>query len=344
MSAIGVTGSDGTLGKALIRHLAARGARVLALSRERPFGLGPFVEHLPGDIRDPSALEVLAERSDGVIHLAGRNPGDDEAEDRQDLPDFLQVNALSTALLAALLGARGKRLVLASSVAVYELGIAGRRLRSENEALPGDVDAQAWIRDALKALPQGPSVVTAFALASPPPEGAPAFALSKLLAERAAERCSDRVILRLGDAYGPGHEPRGIIGAALDLLVKGRAARLDFGRRAEVSFTYMGDALRALAAAVSTRELWTGCVNVASPERINAAELARSLREACAAVALDARVSAAGPDKPLHARVLKTDRLESLLSPASATPLAAGLGATIEYLLSPPPERERFKF
>jgi nucleoside-diphosphate-sugar epimerase len=124
-----VTGAGGFLGRALVRRLAAGGARVRALVRSPAEGLeGAGAEVVRGDAADPAALAAAVEGCEVVFHLAGIRRATDPAE-------FLRVNAGSTrAALEACLAAapRLRRFVLAGSAAA---GGPSREPRREDEPL-----------------------------------------------------------------------------------------------------------------------------------------------------------------------------------------------------------------
>jgi len=119
-----VTGAAGFLGRALVRHLAARGDEVRALVRSP----APALEALGarvvlGDVTDPASLRAAVEGQELVFHLAGVRRATDPAE-------FLRVNAGSTrdALEACLAAAPGlRRFVLAGSMAAAGPSATPRR-------------------------------------------------------------------------------------------------------------------------------------------------------------------------------------------------------------------------
>ena len=111
---IGVTGADGFVGRAVVRYLIERGLGDELKLVDRSFSdrSGPG-ERLAIDITEPGAAPWIADRLDCLIHLAAL-PG---AAAEADPQASRRVNLDATfALLEAM---RGRRVVLASSIAVF---------------------------------------------------------------------------------------------------------------------------------------------------------------------------------------------------------------------------------
>lgn len=108
---LAVTGADGFVGRAVVRELAARGIGDVLLT-DRAFAAPPVFEALAGDLADPAVFERVV-GADAVLHLAalpGAAAQADPAASRAvnlDLP------------LSLIEGMAGRRLVLASSIAVF---------------------------------------------------------------------------------------------------------------------------------------------------------------------------------------------------------------------------------
>lgn len=114
-----VTGAGGFLGRHVVAELVRRGHRVRALTRA-----GSDIAHdaqrveiVRGDLRSPATLVGAAGDARAVLHLAAQVAGD--AEDA-----FTTAVVGTENLLAALEGSRVERMVLASSVAVYDWSAA----------------------------------------------------------------------------------------------------------------------------------------------------------------------------------------------------------------------------
>jgi UDP-glucose 4-epimerase len=108
-----VTGASGFLGRYLLAELLRRGHRVRALVRSDGAALGPEVELAHGDLRAPGSLRGIADGIDAVVHLATPTSGD--AED-----GFAAAVTGTENLFDALAGSSAGRVVLASSVSVYD--------------------------------------------------------------------------------------------------------------------------------------------------------------------------------------------------------------------------------
>ncbi|MBB5698086.1 NAD-dependent epimerase/dehydratase family protein [Sphingomonas yantingensis] len=108
---IAVTGADGFVGRAVVRELAARGIADVLLT-DRAFATPPPFEALPGELADPAVFARVI-GVDAVLHLAalpGAAAEADPAASRAvnlDLPLWL------------IEGMAGRRLILASSIAVF---------------------------------------------------------------------------------------------------------------------------------------------------------------------------------------------------------------------------------
>ncbi|WP_054815779.1 NAD-dependent epimerase/dehydratase family protein [Nocardia arizonensis] len=119
-----VTGAAGFLGSRVRRALIAADHEVVAIDSSHPAVHGTRTQPPEGvtrvDVRDAAALEGLLRGVEVVCHLAGLTDG---PEPGPSAADFAAHNDFATAvLLTAMTQARIRRLVLASSAAVYGEG------------------------------------------------------------------------------------------------------------------------------------------------------------------------------------------------------------------------------
>jgi dTDP-L-rhamnose 4-epimerase len=125
-----VTGGAGFIGSHLSDHLLARGYEVRALDvldsqvhpdGKRPEYLDPAVELCVADVRDKEAVKKALAGVDAVFHFAAAVG---VGQSMYEVERYTSVNSLGTAvLLEALLGARVRKLVVASSMSVYGEGL-----------------------------------------------------------------------------------------------------------------------------------------------------------------------------------------------------------------------------
>ncbi|MGH8932571.1 MAG: NAD-dependent epimerase/dehydratase family protein [Egibacteraceae bacterium] len=253
-----VTGACGFIGRAVVRELAAAGARVVAAyRRDTPT---PFLprDSVALDLLDHGALVRSLDGVDLVVHLAARSGGI-EFQEARHVDIFAENHALTKSVLAAATQAGVTRVFLASSAVVYRDG-AGGQLLDERAAVvaPGiqPVSGYAWSKLTDEALggwyglEGGLEVVTG----------------------------------RFGNVYGPGGSPSTVVHA----LVRRALAAPTGGRfvvwgdgTAVRSFLYLSDAARA-AATVLERGVSGQVYNLDSSIPTTIHELARTVRDAVA--------------------------------------------------------------
>lgn len=108
---LAVTGADGFVGRAVVRELAARGIGNVLLT-DRAFATPPPFKALAGDLADPALFERVA-GADAVLHLAALPGAAAEADPAASRAVNLDLP------LSLIEGMAGRRLVLASSIAVF---------------------------------------------------------------------------------------------------------------------------------------------------------------------------------------------------------------------------------
>jgi len=140
-----VTGGHGFIGSAVVRHLAAAGAHVVAPARPGTLRSDLPCEAAELDLREAGALDEAARGAALVVHLAARSGGVQFQEGLAD--DVLDENrALTRAVLRAAAKAGVRRVFLASSGVVYAAG-AGETLTEDADTVApgkGSVSAYAW--------------------------------------------------------------------------------------------------------------------------------------------------------------------------------------------------------
>ncbi|PKP90316.1 MAG: hypothetical protein CVT77_15390 [Alphaproteobacteria bacterium HGW-Alphaproteobacteria-16] len=111
---LAITGAAGFVGRAVVRHLTAHHPEVeLLLTDREPDGFDGH-ETLTGDLTDPAVIDALTSpHIDAVLHLAALPGGAAERDPAASRAINLDV---PLALIEAM---RGRRLVLAGSIAVY---------------------------------------------------------------------------------------------------------------------------------------------------------------------------------------------------------------------------------
>lgn len=237
-----VTGATGFIGSALVRCLAAEGARVTAVVR-RPEQLAGFEGAARPVLWD--ALEAVMSEADAVVHLTGEQAvGVRWTEGTKQR--ILQSRVETTARVVSALGdAEPRPRVLVSASAVGYYGARAGEERVDESAGPG-ADFLAEVCARWEA------------------------------AAREAEALGVRVVLaRLGIVLDAG-------GGALEEMAKPfrlfAGGPIGSGEQV-VSWVHRADAVAVLARAVEDEGL-SGPVNVVAPEALTQAELARELGRA----------------------------------------------------------------
>ncbi len=312
-AAVLVTGGAGFIGSHAVEELLVAGERVRVLDdfttgrRANLAGLAGDLEVMEGDIRDPAAVAAALAGCDRVLHLAAIASVTRSFTDPQET---WAVNVGGTAnVLAAARAAGARRVVLASSCAVY--GTTG--------ALP-------------------------VAEAAPPHPESP-YAQSKLDAEglclAACEEGLDTGVLRFFNVYGPRQDPSseysGVIAIFMDRLAAARPCTVYGDGYQTRDFVFVEDVVAACRAALDGRTLG-GRPLAATPINVGTG-IETSLRDVLAALAL------ASGQKPavcyVGARegdILRSraacGRAAELLGFRAAVAFPAGLAATWSWFLS----------
>ncbi len=249
-----ITGGTGFIGSALANYLVTQGHHVRALDDLSAGGerdlLDPRVLFTRGDVRDIPKLWSLLNGIDCVFHLAARVS---VPESVLYPVEYNDVNVGGTvSLMAAVRDAGVKRVVLASSGAIY--GEQPSQPVSENAALH----------------PQTP------------------YAVSKLASEQYVLAIGalwkiETVILRVFNAYGPGqplppsHAP--VIPRYLKQVLGGGSLMVYGGGHQSRDFVYIDDVVRAMASAAQLPNLNRTLVNVGSGQEMSINELVSAIEQ-----------------------------------------------------------------
>ena len=249
-----ITGGAGFLGSALANQLVARGHHVRVLDdlsageRDR---LDPRVAFSTGDTRDLPKLWSLLHGVDCVYHLAARVS---VPESVLYPVEYNAVNVGGTvSLLTAVRDAQVKRLVFASSGAVY-----------------GDQRTQPVREDAVLH-PDTP------------------YAVSKVASEQYVLAIGrlwgiETVILRIFNAYGPGqplppsHAP--VVPRFLNQVLTGGSLAIFGSGRQTRDFVYVGDVVDALISAGEKDGIDRSILNIGSGVEVSISELVDAIERA----------------------------------------------------------------
>jgi UDP-glucose 4-epimerase len=247
-----ITGGTGFLGSALANYLVGQGHHVRAIDDLSAGGernvLDARVHFTRGDVRDIPKLWSLLDGVDCVCHLAARVS---VPESVLYPVEYNEVNVGGTvSLMAAVRDAGVKRVVLASSGAIY-----------------GEQPQQP-VAESMAVNPQTP------------------YAVSKLASEQYVLAIGglwkiETVILRIFNAYGPGqplprsHAP--VIPRYLKQVIGG-GSLVVFGSGGQTrDFVYIDDVVRALSAAAQKPNLNRLVVNVGSGQETTVNQLIEAI-------------------------------------------------------------------
>lgn len=348
---IAIVGSTGTLGRVLARYLTAQGAQLSFLLRRPDPELASLGACQVSSqwVFDDAALNAAVHGAEVVINLAARNPAG-QAKDLAEVDDFLLVNALAPAVVAAACTQAKVPLLHFSTVAVYEVANyrAGVELR-EDEGLPQQDQTSTGyyntlmevLRTTLTLAPE--NRVEAFREVTahhPYPPQASVYGLTKLLGERLVLEVAERTCaIRLSDVFGPGHESRGVIVDHLRRLPDSRP-EVDLDFRTTAAFIFIDDvvsATRDLARRLALEPDLPSVVNLTG-HRLDTPGLAAVLtalatRRGLGVPNLDV---VSRPPAETFDRRYDSSRLASVLPGFSQTPLDVALDRTWDALALDP--------
>lgn len=265
-----VTGAGGFLGAAVVRRLAALGARVRAWLGPAPASelqMPPSgVAWAYGDIADPTAIDHAFDDAACVFHLAGPPSA---AASFAAPAEYLRIHAGGTATVLQRCRARGvARLVYVSSAEVY--GPAAGVVNEDHARAPR----------------------------SP-------YGIAKLAAEQILETCApdSRVcatIVRPFSVYGPGSSPAGLIPTIMAAVRRGESPALADLRPIR-DYCFVDDAAEAIVRA-ACRDGEVRAYNVASGRGTSVRDVAAAVLHAAERSDLEIRERTA--DRPASALTL----------------------------------------
>lgn len=238
-----LTGASGLVGSALVGLLAGM-TDLVAVGRS-PGGLETTTEWIEADLCQPRLADRLPRSVDAVVHLA-------QSRHYREFPsraaDIFGVNvAATTQLLDWAHRAGARTFVYASSGGVY----------THDRTCPNKDDV-GWPRQPLGY-----------------------YLASKQAAEVLAEAYTEVmtiVVLRFFFVYGPGQAETMLIPRLLRSVVGGRPITLDGRNGLRTNPVYVGDAARAVAAALTLPT--SALINVAGPEVLCLREIAEAIGHA----------------------------------------------------------------
>lgn len=232
-----VTGAGGFLGRHVVGALRGRGHDVVALLRPAASAEGiegPGVRVARADLRAPAGLDRALDGVQTVVHLAAAVSGDEDAQ-------FASTVIATERLLDAVTESTVERLVLASSIAVYDWEHVDGRL---SEDAPTVQDHRALDRRG-------------------------GYTVAKVWQERLARRAAEcqeltLTVLRPGFIWGAGREPLAGIGQGLGPLL------LVLGPRRPLPVTYVENCADCFALAATSPAAAGQTLNVVDPSTVTA--------------------------------------------------------------------------
>lgn len=278
-----ITGGAGFIGTHVISLLAKRCRTITVYDNlhEQVHGagaplpdFGPACRFVRGDICDATLLNdiVAAAAPDLVVHLAAET-GTGQSYD--DVAHHCSINVVGTAHLAEAirrLPTRDRRVVLASSRAVYGEGLY--RDPSGVTFVPPPRSAAAMSQG--RFLPEAEDGTALEPLATPetaPPSPASIYASSKLMQEFVLRQAFDGTaidlaILRFQNVYGAGQSVRnpytGVLTIFAQMLQEGKALDIFEDGNIARDFVHVKDAARAIVAAADATPVPGTAINVGS--------------------------------------------------------------------------------
>jgi dTDP-L-rhamnose 4-epimerase len=294
MTSVLITGGAGFIGARLCQALTRADYAAVALDSLAPqvHGTSPELDLgdaqlVVGDVRDRAALDPLVETADVVVHLAADTG---TGQSMHEMERYVDVNVRGTAvLLDAIARARRrpKRIVLASSRAVYgeglhrcgEHGHVAPPSRTFERLRVGEFELQCPVC--------GRDVEPIPTLESAPLQPASIYAVTKMAQERLVAVGSlasgvTSLALRLQNVFGPGQSLRNPYTGVLSVF----STELRHGNRLEVyedglesrDFVYVDDVVDALLAGIES-DVDAEAINVGTGRPVSILDVAGRLKD-----------------------------------------------------------------
>ncbi len=284
-----ITGGAGFIGRRLTDELAGAGYRVRVLDalvgqvHSRPVDLGPDVEFVAGDVRDPSAVTRALDGVDSIVHLAAEVG---VGQSMYDVARYVAANDLGTAVLMEEAVKRPiRRIAVASSMSIY-----GEGLYRDADGAVVETAGRGGTGDGFEVLDDAGRPLQPL----PTPEWkrptlASVYALTKYVQERmtltlAAAYGIEAVALRLFNVYGPGQALEnpytGVLAIFASRILNGRPPMIFEDGLQRRDFVHVDDVARAFRLALERPGVAGGVFNVGSGRDVTVAEVAREIAAA----------------------------------------------------------------
>ena len=352
-----ITGGAGFIGSHLAAELLQHGYRVRILDnlaprvhgpeRQRPGHLDGRAEVFVGDIRDPHRLHEALEGVDSVIHLAAVVGG---RQSMYQIEKYMSVNTTGTAvLLEALLDHPIRRLIVASSSAIYGEGLYcsyNGTIYPKIRRSPAQVEKGDWE-------PRSPDGEVIYPLPTPETkEASPLsiYAVSKYDQEEMCRMIGESygiptVILRLFSVYGPhqgyANPYSGMLTEYASRLLQDKPVRLFEDGYQQRDFVSVYDAARAFRLALETPPAAGGTFNIGSGRPYTFRTIADHLAMITGRQDLSPVVTGTGRVGDIRHCFADISRAREVLGYEPEVPLEAGLLELVTWVKAEIAERRK---
>ena len=299
---IGIYGSNGFIGRHLVRRLASQGRAIRAVSRRQDEhfcrDIGGTVDFVEADLNDSLAMAASLQDVDTVVQLVSTSsPG---LRNEYVLEDLSENVIPHVGFLRCCVQAGVRRFMfLSSGGTVY------------GPEAPTPTGEEAETRPICS-------------------HGLTKLVVEKYIQMHAHVDGLDYVILRLANPFGPGQEFRkgqGLIPAVLDRYRKGLPVRIFGNGSAKRDYVYIDDVIDAVVAAVDSEAASRQVLNIASGQARSVAEVVDAIERIAGGTLLREYVDERKTD--VDVSELDIRRAARILGWSPATPFEAGLERTI---------------